>query len=212
MRTVLTSDTHWTVDLKTIPDGDVFIHAGDLCSSGYPDDWKTQLEWLAQLPHKTKIFVPGNHDFHITVYPGPALQDMRRIGFTVLGLPGNVHYTSMKLENGMTVLGLPFIKNRPRWCFNETEEFVAEYIKTMVPADIVVSHSPVYGILDVDNEIKSGFKCYARYIRRHAPKYWVHGHVHESYGEAKLENTKIYNVAMSDRFHTHANKPIVLDI
>ena len=91
MRIVATSDTHHVVDVSTIPDGDVFMHCGDLCRTGYPDDFECQLEWLAKLPHKTKLFTPGNHDFHLQVYPGPALQQLREVGVWVVGLPGNTH-------------------------------------------------------------------------------------------------------------------------
>lgn len=212
MKLIATSDTHSKVDISFIPDGDVFVHAGDLMTTGYPDDWKQQLEWLAALPHKRKIYVPGNHDFHIQLYPGPALQELRKIGVTVIGLPGNDMFSYATLDNGMTLMGLPFVKNLPRWAFNYTELEVEKYLSSMGKHSIVVSHSPIYGILDGDGTFNAGFKCYLQYLNQHNPLYWIHGHIHEAYGHAKSGNTDIYNVAMCDRSYNHVNKPLVLEL
>lgn len=212
MRLVATSDTHKKVDIAIIPDGDVFIHAGDLMTTGYLDDWKEQLEWLAELPHKKKLYIPGNHDFHIHHYPGPALQELRKIGVTVIGFPGNDSFATHTFDNGMNVLGLPFVKNLPRWVFNSNEIEVEEYLSRMPKASIVVSHSPVYGIMDGDGTYNAGFIAYKKYIEEHQPLYWIHGHIHEAYGNSKLGNTQIFNVAMCDRNYAHVNKPLVLDI
>lgn len=213
MRIVATSDTHFPVDVKLIPDGDVFIHAGDLLSMGTPDEWNANLDWLTKLPHRTKLYVPGNHDFHVVLYPGPAVQQMREAGFIVLGLPNN-EYQSVTLENGMSVLGLPYVKNLDRWCFNTTEQELHQNILSkMSKHDIIVSHSPIYGILD--KEIRgnyTGFQEYTQYLITHNPKYWIHGHVHEQYGTATLGNTKIFNVSMCNRSKQHVHMPVIIDV
>ena len=73
MRIVATSDTHYPPFVRRldmmlntvwdptipIPDGDVFIHAGDLMRMGYPDEWGPAVEWLARLPHKHKSVCIG---------------------------------------------------------------------------------------------------------------------------------------------------------
>lgn len=209
MRIVATSDTHKKVDISFIPDGDVFIHAGDLMTTGYVSEWYEQLEWLAALPHKKKIYVPGNHDFHVEVYTGPALQELRAIGVTVLGIPSNQNFYTINIRKDISVLGLPFVKNLPRWAFNSTEEQVSYHLENMPRADIVVSHSPIANILD---GYGCGFDCYAEYCELHSPKYWIHGHIHERYGSDVYLDTQVYNVAMCDRRHNHVNPPIVLDI
>lgn len=222
MRLVVTSDTHVKVDVKKmIPDGDVFLHVGDLMTSGYPNDFATQLEWLAEVPHKTKIFVPGNHDFHLMVYPGPALQDLRRVGVTVLGLPGNTDFETMTLPNRMKILGLPYVEKLPRWAFSlENPDYSRQMYNTLNRnrnVDIIASHSPPCGILDTTNDGKHrGVREYMTYIedtwRQSPPKYWFSGHIHEAYGEFDNNSTKFYNVAMSDRIGNHANPAVVLDI
>lgn len=213
MRLVATSDTHKKVDVKIIPDGDVFVHAGDLMQTGYPSDFEEQLEWLAELPHKTKLYVPGNHDFHMQVYPGPALQQLRRIGVWVVGLPDNDNYTSFKLENGMSLLGLPYVTNLPRWAFNSTEEKIWEFLRRQGRHDIIVSHCPVKRILDSPKPgVHVGLDAYRSYMRNYNPSHWIFGHIHECYGTERQYNTNFYNVAMCDRNYEHTNAPMVIDL
>lgn len=233
MRIVATSDTHYppfierrdqmlrTVYEPTvpIPDGDVFIHAGDLCRTGYPDDWQRQLEWLARLPHKIKLFVPGNHDFHLQLYPGPALQEMRSIGVSVVGLPGNINFASVVLPNGMSLLGLPFMINLDRWAFNVSYETLTKYLESVWnpahPHGIIVSHAPVLG--------KGMLPIYLEYLEKYKPKLWFSGHIHEEYGHSQIVHgeelfddnfkvTDIFNVSMCNRDYQHANPPVVIDL
>lgn len=227
MRIVATSDTHHFVDVNFIPDGDVFIHAGDLMRTGYPDDFAMQLKWLKQLPHKTKLLIPGNHDFHLKVYPGPALQQLRDVGVWVIGLPGNTNYETYKLENGMTVLGLPYVTDLPRWAFNIKEKklkkLLARHSYNNVP-DIIVSHMPVKGFLDTVNGERRGSMVYNDYLENNShpvvgkmPAHWICGHIHEGYGTEdgplfKAGRTKFYNVAMCDRSYKHVNPPMVIDL
>ena len=211
MRLVATSDTHVPVDPSFIPEGDVFIHAGDLMVRGYPNEWVENLKWLRALPHKIKLFVPGNHDFHLQVYPGPALQDMRSCGVTVLGFPGNHNFEEFILPNGMSVLGLPFVTGLPRWAFNSNEEDIENYLKNK-KADIVVSHCPMRGVLDGDDASHFGISCYKDFLKRTNPKLWFCGHVHEKYGSQVVDNTTVFNVAMCDRSYNHAHPPVVIDL
>lgn len=212
MRLVATSDTHAPFDPKKIPDGDVFVHAGDLMVDGYPDEWKERVACFAELPHKRKILVPGNHDFHIMLYPGPSLQNLRKAGVTVVGLPGNYGYVTTILPNSMVLFGIPFVVDLPRWAFNRTEEEIyAEIMST--PADIVVSHAPIFNILDeADKGGHGGVKAFRDYAKYYRPKHWIHGHIHEAYGRATFLHTNVYNVAMSNRNYEHVNAPLVLDL
>lgn len=213
MRLVATSDTHKVVDINFIPDGDVFVHGGDLCQTGYPSDFERQVEWLAALPHKTKLYVPGNHDFHMQVYPGPALQQLRAAGVWVIGLPGNEQYAVHKLPNGMTLLGLPYVTNLPRWAFNTTEYHIADMLSRMGKHDIIVSHCPVKRVMDSPAPGKNvGLDVYRSYLRGTRPKHWIFGHIHEGYGTEKVYDTMCYNVAMCDRNQQHVNPPMVIDL
>uniref|UniRef100_A0A1B0D5W2 Calcineurin-like phosphoesterase domain-containing protein n=1 Tax=Phlebotomus papatasi TaxID=29031 RepID=A0A1B0D5W2_PHLPP len=58
------SDTHGlTPYIKfDIPDGDIFVHAGDFTRCGKLDEVMEFNAWLGRLPHKHKLVVAGNHE------------------------------------------------------------------------------------------------------------------------------------------------------
>lgn len=233
MRIIATSDTHFPPFTKRLnrwlgpeweshviwPQAaleDVFIHAGDLLRTGYPDEWGPALEWLDRLPYKHKFYVPGNHDFHMQIYPGPALQELRKINVTVVGLPNNPHYYSTKLPNGMSMLGLPFVTNMNRWAFNLTKDELDKHMHDVWstgPHDVVVSHMPAWGLLDeVLPGEHTGSKIYRRFLDEKNPKVWICGHIHEGYGEVVHNQTRVYNVAMCNRDYEHVNHPMVINV
>jgi Icc-related predicted phosphoesterase len=201
-----------------IPDGDVFIHAGDLMRMGTPDEWVPAVEWLAHLPHKHKYFVPGNHDFHLQVYPGPALQQMRTAGINVVGMPNSPNHAVTSLPNGMRMLGLPYVTNLPNWAFNVSEKDLRSHLEFVwppeYPIDVIVSHMPVFGFLDsVKNGKHVGSTLYREFLNENKPKVWINGHIHEGYGQAVHTNgCRMYNVAMCDRDYRHVNAPAVFDV
>ena len=47
---------------RTIPEGDVLIHAGDFTRCGHLQEVKEFNTWLGTLPHKHKIVIAGNHE------------------------------------------------------------------------------------------------------------------------------------------------------
>ncbi|KAK6496959.1 hypothetical protein TWF481_001939 [Arthrobotrys musiformis] len=63
IKVVCVSDTHNDDFSSKIPDGDIFIHAGDMTDFGTLEELQKAYNWIASLPHKTKIVVAGNHDF-----------------------------------------------------------------------------------------------------------------------------------------------------
>jgi Icc-related predicted phosphoesterase len=158
------------------------------------------------------------------MYPGPALQDLRAVGVTVIGLPGNLHFREATLPNGMRLLGLPYVVNLPRWAFNITESDLREHMNVMWDRrtetyDIVVSHSPVRSILDfADNKQKhTGIVTYLDVFNESVyyetqPKAWICGHIHERYGVEEHNGCTFYNVCMSDRAHQHVNPPVEIEL
>ena len=65
VRFVCMSDTHSLIRniMFDIPNGDVFIHAGDFTKCGQKDEVISFNKWLGSLPHKHKIVIAGNHEF-----------------------------------------------------------------------------------------------------------------------------------------------------
>src|SRR5512138_2110321 len=63
MRLVAVADTHMFHRELAVPDGDVLVHAGDLCRRGDLEELAEAARWLASLPHALKVVVAGNHDW-----------------------------------------------------------------------------------------------------------------------------------------------------
>ena len=61
MRFVVISDTH-NRHPKTLPDGDVLIHAGDFTMVCEPKELQNFQNFLMKTPFKSKIVIAGNHD------------------------------------------------------------------------------------------------------------------------------------------------------
>ena len=220
MRLVAISDTHFQLTeeqiTNNIPDGDILVHTGDLMYEGTAAEWKSRLKWLSSLPHKHKYYIPGNHDFHPFIYSGPSIESLKKCGIIPL-FEGKYHVT---LPNGMVMLGLPFVTNLPGWAFNIQDHDIGSFLTERYfhkHIDIVASHAPVYGVLDKLDDAKKtsvGTKAYKKFIDNKLSniKYWIHGHIHESYGEAEYNGCKFYNVAMCDVKYNIVNKGKVIDL
>jgi predicted phosphodiesterase len=66
VRILAISDTHCNhqlIDIKSWPEADIFIHAGDFTLKSGGHEFKNFREFLCRLPYKHKIVVAGNHDF-----------------------------------------------------------------------------------------------------------------------------------------------------
>src|SRR5581483_7050475 len=76
MRIVCLSDTHdrhrppdnpragQVFEPIVVPDADVVVHAGDFTQHGTPMQTMRAGLWFSGLPHKHKLYIAGNHDFH----------------------------------------------------------------------------------------------------------------------------------------------------
>lgn len=224
MRLVVTADTHSPffhnpMESKgpPIPDGDVFLHVGDLMYTGYESEWYPVLDSLAALPHKLKLYVPGNHDFHPERYRGIAVAELRRRAGVKL-LDGGTY----ELPNGQTLLSVPYVTGLPGWAYNRDEQWLATYLANYSQVGVVASHGPMYKVLDAINpEAETaqarnhvGSWALAQWYHKldKKPEWFFHGHIHESYGEHNEWGTKFRNVAMCNRDYQQVNPPVVIDL
>lgn len=63
VRIVAVADTHTFTDDLRVPDGDIFIHAGDMGRGGDLEELRAVAAWIRTLPHRHKVIVAGNHDW-----------------------------------------------------------------------------------------------------------------------------------------------------
>ncbi len=94
---------------------------------------------------------------------------------------------------GLKFLGVDVVPYTPFGTFREGSE---ERIKELLveKADILVSHSPPYGILDLaGGSHHVGSKAVLEYIKSSKPFLTLHGHIHESWGFENVDGTVVVN-------------------
>ena len=57
--------------------------------------------------------------------------------------------------------------------------------------DVLVTHSPAKGLHDGEDTCHTGFDVFNRLIEQYKPRYFVHGHVHMSYGRQFVRLDKV---------------------
>ena len=145
---------------------DLILACGDLR--------KEYLEFLATLAHCPVLYVHGNHDDSFDAAPpGGCICVEDQIytyrGVRILGLGGSYRYrdgTHMYTESQMArrIRKLKFRLWRSGGF------------------DILMTHAPARHINDFDSLSHRGFACFTDLLERYHPKYFVHGHIHRSYG------------------------------
>ena len=197
MKIVCISDTHNKLGDMSIPDGDILIHAGDLTVSGTMSEIRSGLNDLSDLPHKYKILVAGNHDRLFESY-----SNLTRSLFTEFP---DIIYVQDELINveGITLYGTPWTPEFNKFAFmhpRNSEELERKFKNIPFGVNILVTHGPPQGILDKNYQgINCGCEILAREVKRVAPRLHVFGHIHESSGVHKVDNTLYVNSSMLTR-------------
>lgn len=171
---VCISDTHNSQ--PEIPDGDLFVHAGDLTQGGTVNELQIALNWIDKLPHQHKIVIAGNHDMCLD----PRLLQVEYLNWSSITY---LQDTSVELifrgGRKLSIYGTPHTRKHGSWGFQFKKG--TDVFSNTVPeaTDILVSHSPSRFHLDVDG---FGDDNLLAEVRRVKPKLHVFGHVHEGYG------------------------------
>lgn len=211
MKIVAMSDLHGHGPNIEVPDGDILIIAGDLTNSGSVKQLEELNAWLGTLPHRHKIIISGNHDFLFETRPTRAQE-----------LITNAIYlqdTEVTIE-GIRIYGSPWQPWFFDWAFNlqRGEEIRAKWDLIPDGLDILVTHGPPHGILDVvmDRYTFSpknvGCEELLKRVHEVKPSYHIFGHIHPGFGEFDGEHTKFRNVAICDDHNYPVNQPIVFSI
>jgi len=142
------SDTHGHHKQLSVPkDIDVVIHSGD--ATNYLDPYRNESEmrnfltWMHNLKIPNKVFVAGNHDTSIEktlVHP----EDIKNLGIKYLFMD------SVEIM-GFKIWGSPFVPRYGPWAFMKPRSEMMRKVWDFMDydADIVVTHTPPMGILDV---------------------------------------------------------------
>jgi Icc-related predicted phosphoesterase len=214
MRIVCLSDTHNCNEQIDVPDGDMLIHAGDATTVGNIDQIALFNHWLANLPHKYKIFVAGNHDW---------LFETNR-SFARQMLDNSIIYLQdefIEIE-GLKSYGSPWQPRFFNWAFNLNRgiELAEKWKLIPLDTDILITHGPPNGILDevkrTDWIEKTGCEELRKRVETLAEfgklKLHVFGHIHCGYGQDEKFGVKFVNASNCDEFYSPTQPPIVIEI
>lgn len=189
MRIVAVADTHLYHDELAVPDGDVFVHAGDMCRGGDLDELALAAAWIRSLPHPTKIVVAGNHDWAF------ALDRERAVG--LLG-PGITYLEdSGAIVDGVRFWGSPWQPSFNDWAYNLPRgERLRERWALIPPStDVLITHGPPLGIGDrgpVGG--RAGCADLLARVQEVRPRLHLFGHIHQDGGVSRVAGTLFANV------------------
>jgi Icc-related predicted phosphoesterase len=214
MRLVCMSDIHTKFSGLNVPDGDVFIFAGDYSFPGNENELVNFGSWLRTLPHKTKIVISGNHD-----------RAAERLGKTLTaqvltdkGKDKSIIYLqdSFHIIDGIKFYGSPYTHEFGNWAFMRPKNRMAKIWGNIpLDTDVLITHGPPLNKCDysiynnehagcghLDNRIKLLTKL----------KVHVFGHIHHSYGCVNENGVLFANASTCTERYDPINPAVVVDI
>lgn len=204
-RIVAISDTHNAHNKLAIPECDILIHAGDESYRGQATEIMAFAEWISQQPAKHIVWTPGNHSLAFEANWPHSLTWVKHINPNIHILIQN----SVELE-GIKIWGSPITPYFHNWAYNIHRGPEIKQYWDQIPdnTDIVVTHGPPHGILDLTNRnIAAGCVDLRNAIARVKPKLHVFGHIHESYGIEHHAGTTFVNAAIMNDTYFPENPP-----
>jgi Icc-related predicted phosphoesterase len=172
-------------------DIDLVVSCGDLPVS--------YLEYIVTILGVPMVYVRGNHDEGYEESPPGGINLHQNIftyqGVSFVGLEGSIKYNKGTIQytqgqmRGM-VRGLWW---KMLWHKMQTGNY----------PDILVTHSPAWGIHDAEDLPHQGFKGLLTFMKRYQPRYMFHGHVHtwdrrktvvSDYHQTKIMNINPYTI------------------
>jgi Icc-related predicted phosphoesterase len=174
-------------------DADLVVSCGDLPYS--------YLEYIVSMLNTPSFYVHGNHD-------GP---EYRASGVTLTEPGGWVNLDGRTAQAKQVILaGLEgSARYKPHAPFQYTQREMAWKVHALTPAlvanrlrygryvDILIAHSPPYGIHDGDDLPHRGFHALLGFMDRFKPRFLLHGHKHV-YGpeptRTRYSETEVINV------------------
>ena len=198
IRVVCVSDTHSKIPPKSLPQGDLLIHAGDLTNNGTIGDIQQSIDWLKTLQKpwygsgdgfQYIVVVCGNHDSYFDERSRSA-HDKRNTRRTLDW--GKIQY----LQHSSVSLTFP--ENRTLKIYGAPQipacggkEFAFQYARgqdawsNTIPddVDVLVTHNPPKWHLDLPQNGGLGCEFELKEVTRVKPTLHVFGHVHAGHGK-----------------------------
>jgi len=200
-----------------LPGGALLIHSGDFTSIGRKHEVEKFIEWFDKQDYGHKVFIAGNHDltfqserlyeeksayFERRVFDTPGSKGKPDWLIEILeNLPTGMYYlenSSIKLE-GINIWGSPYSPSFGYgWAFNKDRgnDIAQCWNEIPMDADIVITHTPIYGYNDRASNTNQNVGCADLYHRLKEVQPHLHfcGHIHEAYGHKTMGLTEWYDL------------------
>ena len=163
---------------------DLIISCGDLAPE--------YLSFLATFTSAPVLYVHGNHDTKYDEHPPSgciSIEDQIYVyqGVRILGLggsmryrPGNYQYTEGQMRGRIRRLWFQLLRHGG--------------------FDILVAHSPASQLNDGRDLPHQGFQAFLKLIEKYHPRFFLHGHVHKSYGRQHKRYDKYLDTHVINAF------------
>ncbi len=162
------------------------------------------LSFLATFSKAPVLYVHGNHDKKYKQMPPEGcicIEDRIYVheGIRILGLGGSMRYTEG--EHQYT-----------EWEMRQRAAKLKLKLMLHQGFDILVTHAPAYQLNDGRDLPHQGFRVFLKLIQKYRPKFFVHGHVHLSYGRGqkrydRYQDTHVINACEKYVFEFEDDSP-----
>ena len=182
------SKYYWDFFEKSKLEGiDLIISAGDLDPH--------YLSFLATYAKCPVLYVHGNHDYKYESVPPDGCESIEDTvyvykGVRIMGLGGSMKYNFGREST-----------------FQYTEREMARRVRKLryqlwknKGVDILVTHSPAFGLHDGEDLPHMGFKSFYDILDKRGPKLFIHGHVHRSYGRQFVKEYEYKDIKVVNAF------------
>jgi len=203
--------------------GDLLIIAGDMTARGTAKEYMDFFAWFKWQDYRKKIFIGGNHDsFFQQCIPTSEAK--------MMGVHDDDHFdylfdSGTEFE-GLKIWGSPwslwFKGVNPKCTAFMGSEDDLEKKFALIPedTDILITHSPAYGILDGVTNFSYGksYWCGSKSLWGHIknrikPKLHIFGHIHEMGGHmVDAVTTKFVNASYVNERYEPVNKPVRIEL
>jgi hypothetical protein len=188
VRIVAVADTHLFHDDFVVPDGDVFVQAGDRCRAGNLVELRRAATWITRLPHRHKVIVAGNHDWAFALEPAVARAQFRGAH--------NLQDDRVELDGGQFYCA-PWQPAFHDWAFNlpRGPELAEKWARIPRGVDVLITHGPPDGIGDRTGLLaRAGCADLLARVIDAAPRLHLFGHIHQDGGAWQRGATLFANV------------------
>jgi Icc-related predicted phosphoesterase len=202
-----------------LPGGDILIHAGDFMSSGYNQMEAVMFfQWFDEINnYDTKVLIAGNHDRWIQDENEEARRLISDFYPTIEYLQDEgMGLYDMDEDYSIKLYGSPWQPEFCNWAFNlprNGEEMKARWDAIPDNTDILVTHGPPFGYLDIPGgqSIRVGCEMLRHRVDTIRPKIHVFGHIHGSWGHYFNGHTHFFNASVLDERYSYAHAPFTFE-